>query len=246
MKLFALLVLFALVVVAVVAACGSSSQRATQPAPSATQPETSAAQPGPAHPHAHHDMHHRFEKADQWAPIFDDPKRDEWQRPDAVVAALALSPGMIVADIGAGTGYFEKRLATAVGANGKVIAIDLEADMVRYLGERAKREATPNVEPRLATADDPKLAAASVDRILIVDTWHHISNRVAYAKLLAAALKPGGAVYVVDFTLETAKGPPKQHRLAATQVIEELAQVGLRASVVDAGLPDQYMVKAAR
>jgi cyclopropane fatty-acyl-phospholipid synthase-like methyltransferase len=218
----------------VVAACASSSPPAAQPAPA------------PPDPHAHHQMNHRFEKADEWAPMFDDPKRDEWQRPDAVVAALALQPGMVVADIGAGTGYFEKRLATAVGATGKVIAVDLEADMVRYLGERAQREGTPNVEPRLATADDPKLAAASVDRILIVDTWHHIGERVAYANKLAAALKPGAAIFVVDFTLETAKGPPKQHRLAAQQVIDELAHAGLQASIVDAGLPDQYIVKATR
>jgi ubiquinone/menaquinone biosynthesis C-methylase UbiE len=208
-------------------------------------PPAAPAQPAPAHPHAHHQMHHRFEKADEWAPIFDDPKRDEWQRPDAVVAALALTPGMAVADIGAGTGYFEKRLATAVGDSGKVIAIDIEADMVRYLGERAKREGMANVEARLATPDDPKLAATSVDRILIVDTWHHIGDRVAYARKLATALRPGGAVFVVDFTLETAKGPPKQHRLAATQVIDELTQAGLKAAVVEAGLPDQYIVKAS-
>jgi cyclopropane fatty-acyl-phospholipid synthase-like methyltransferase len=189
-------------------------------------------------------MHHRFEKADDWAPMFDDPQRDAWQRPDAVVAALALSPGMTVADVGAGTGYFEKRLAVAVGA-GKVIAIDIEPDMVRYLRERAQREGTPNVEARLATPDDPNLAAGSVDRILIVDTWHHIGDRVAYAKKLAAALKRGGFVLVVDFTLETTRGPPKQHRLAPAAVIDELRQAGLNAAIVEAGLPDQYAIKGA-
>jgi ubiquinone/menaquinone biosynthesis C-methylase UbiE len=200
----------------------------------------------PEHAHAHHAMHHRFEKADEWAPVFDDPQRDAWQKPDAVVSALAIVPGMTVADIGAGTGYFEKRLATAVGERGGVIAIDIEPDMIRYMGERAKREGTPNVEPRLGAADDPKLAAASVDRILIVDTWHHIDDRVAYGKKLAAALKPGGFVAVVDFTLETAKGPPKQHRLPPSEVIDELTQAGLTAAIVDAGLPDQYIVKASR
>jgi len=190
-------------------------------------------------------MQHRFEKADEWAPIFDDPKRDAWQKPDTVVAALALTPGMTVADIGAGTGYFEKRLVAHVGERGAVIAIDIEPDMVRYLGERAQREGTPNVEARLATTDDPKLAAASVDRILIVDTWHHIGDRVAYGKKLASALKPGGFVAVVDFTLETAKGPPKHHRLTPAQVIDELTQAGLKAQVIDVGLPDQYVVTAS-
>ena len=223
-------------VVALVA-CASSAPPATQPAPPPAQPH--------GHSHAHHQMHHRFEKADEWVPMFDDPKRDAWQQPDKVVAALALAPGMSVADIGAGTGYFEKRLSVAVGATGKVIAIDIEQDMVRYMRERAQREGTLNVEARLGGADDPKLASASVDRILIVDTWHHITDRVAYAKKLTAALKPGGAVYVVDFKLETERGPPKQHRLAPDQVIAELTQAGLTASVIDVGLPDQYVIKAA-
>lgn len=190
-------------------------------------------------------MHRRFDHADQWAPVFDDPQRDAWQQPDKVVAALGLAPGMTVADVGAGTGYFEKRLSAAVGDSGAVIAVDIEPDMVRYLRERAHREATPNVEARLAAPSDPKLTAASVDRILIVDTWHHIDDRVGYAKKLASALKPGGAVFVVDFTLETTKGPPKQHRLTPAQVIDELTQAGLGASVVDVGLPDQYVVKAS-
>jgi cyclopropane fatty-acyl-phospholipid synthase-like methyltransferase len=190
-------------------------------------------------------MHHRFEKADDWAPMFDDPKRDAWQQPDRVVGALALQPGMTVADVGAGTGYFEKRLAGAVGATGSVIAVDVEPDMVRYLRERAHREKTPNVEARLGATDDPKLAPASVDRILIVDTWHHISDRVAYSKRLASALRPGGFVLVVDFTLETDKGPPKPMRIAPERVIDELRQAGLQAAVVDVGLPDQFVVKAS-
>ena len=115
----------------------------------------------------------------------------------------------------------------------------------RCRADRAQREGTPNVEARLGAPDDPKLAAASVDRVLIVDTWHHIDDRVAYSKKLAAALKPGGAVFVVDFTLETEKGPPRQHRLAPAQVIEELTQAGMKAAVADTALPDQYIVNAS-
>lgn len=227
----------------VLAACASSPP--AQPAQPA-QPADHAGHSHAHHSHVHQHMHHRFEKADDWAPMFDDPKRDAWQQPDRVVEALALQPGMVVADIGAGTGYFEKRLATAVGDRGAVIAIDVEPDMVRYIRERAHRENTPVVEARLATPDDPKLAPASVDRILVVDTWHHLADRVAYSKRLAAALRPGGFVVVVDFTLETDKGPPKQHRLAPERVIDELQQAGLQATVVDVGLPDQYVIKASR
>ena len=213
--------------------CGSA-------APPAAHPSSP-----PPHEHGHHGpVGHRFEHADDWARVFDDPARDAWQKPDAVVAALALAPGMTVADVGAGTGYFERRLATAVGPTGKVLAVDIEPDMVRYLGERAKREATPQVEPRLAAADDPKLA--DVDRALVVDTWHHLPDRAGYAKLLAAALRPGGFVLVVDFTLETDKGPPKAHRLSPDVVRADLEAAGLRASVVAAGLPDQYVIKGER
>lgn len=203
--------------------------------------------PMPQHDHEHHDhaapsMHHRFEKADDWAKQFDDPARDAWQQPDKVVAAMTIKPGMTVADIGAGTGYFESRLSKAVGATGKVIAVDIEPDMVRYMTERAARDKTPNVEARLGAPDDPKLAG--VDRILIVDTWHHIDNREVYAKKLAAALKPGGMVFVVDFKLESDKGPPKEHRLAPAQVMAELQSAGLVAKHADVDLPDQYIVSA--
>jgi SAM-dependent methyltransferase len=242
----AAIVVAALVLVALVlVACAKSAPPPAAPAPTEQAHPAAGGHAAGGHSHAHHEGHHRFEKADDCAPMFDDPKRDEWQQPDRVVSALALAPGLVVADIGAGTGYFEKRLAAGVGTTGSVIAIDVEPDMVRYLGERAQREGTPNVEPRLAAMDDPKLAPASVDRILIVDTWHHVGERVAYAKKLAAALRPGGFVVVVDFKLDSTRGPPKAMRMPPEKVIEELGQAGLRASVVDAGLPDQYVIKAS-
>ncbi len=199
------------------------------------------------HDHEHHGpASHRFEKADDWAPMFDDPKRDEWQKPDAVVGALELMPAMVVADIGAGTGYFESRLADGVGARGTVFAVDLEPDMVRYMTERAKRENTPQVKPQLGAADDPQLAPGSVDRILIVDTWHHIADRREYAKKLSTALKPGGFVLVVDFTLESHRGPPPTHRLGPDVVRGELEAAGFAVSQVNVALPDQYALKAEK
>lgn len=227
--------------------CGGSPPGPVAPAPAAPQPSSHESH-GAGHHHHHgaKPLGHRFEQADRWVPVFDDPARDAWQQPDKVVAALALAPGMIVADIGAGTGYFERRLTTAVGSEGKVLAIDVEPDMVRYLGERAAREGLANVEAKLGTPEDPGLGPATVDRILIVDTWHHIPARAAYAKKLAAALKPGGLVLVVDFTMQTSKGPPRAHRIEQSVVISELEQGGLRAAVVDVGLPDQFVIKGER
>ncbi len=196
-----------------------------------------------------HDGHggplvHRFEKADDWAKEFDNPERDAWQKPTEVVAGMAIAPGMTVADIGAGTGYFEPHLSKAVGPTGKVLALDIEPDMVRYLRERAEKEKLANVTAQIVTPGETGLAAGSVDRILIADTWHHIPDRTTYAQKLRAALKPGGMLIIVDFTLEATKGPPKEHRLSADKVIAELDAGGLAGKSIDESLPEQYIVVA--
>ncbi len=190
-------------------------------------------------------MPHRFEDASAWVKVFDDPARDAWQQPDRVVAALGLTPRMIVADVGAGTGYFTVRLARAVPA-GQVIATDIEPDMVRYLGERAQREKLSNVRAVLATAAEPGLAAETVDRALVVDVWHHIADRVGYAKALARALRPGGQVVIVDFTLAAQHGPPAQHRLPPEAILADLRAAGLDAALSPTQLPDQYIVTGTR
>lgn len=190
-------------------------------------------------------MPHRFEHADEWAKQFDDPSRDAWQQPDKVIAALALTPAMTVADVGAGTGYFSVRLARAV-PQGEVIATDIEPDMVRYLGDRATREHLPNLKTVLATADDPNLAPASVDRILVVDVWHHIADRPRYAAGLAKALRPGGKLAIVDFTAAADRGPPKAMRLAPDTIIADLRGAGLSASLDPTALPDQFIVVGTR
>ena len=187
-------------------------------------------------------MHHGFKTAEDWVQVFDDPARDAWQQPDRVVAALALTPAMTVADIGAGTGYFTVRLARAM-PQGQVIATDLEPDMVRYLDERAQREGLTNIRAIVTPADDPQLAPGSVDRILVADVWHHVNGRETYARKLAAALKPGGTVTIVDFKLDATRGPPAKFRLAPSAVIAELASAGLIAKVAFE-LPDQYVIVA--
>lgn len=206
---------------------------------------------GHGHGHAHggadgepHPLVHRFEHAEEWAKKFDDPARDAWQHPDDVVAALGLTVGATVADVGAGTGYFEGRLAKAVGPGGSVLAVDVEPDMVRYLGERATREGLTNVKAQLSAMDDPKLPAASVDRVLVVDVWHHVPERPAYAAKLRAALRPGGQIVIVDFKLDAKQGPPRDHRLSPEQIMQDLAAAGLDAKLAPVTLPEQYVVVA--
>jgi SAM-dependent methyltransferase len=213
-------------------ACGS-------PAPARTAGDDHPQGHGEHH-HGHDGMTHRFEHADEWAKVFDAPDRDAWQKPDDVLAALELSPSLTVADVGAGTGYFSVRLARKV-PNGQVIAQDIEADMVRYLGERAGHEQLSNLRAVQGSATDPGLEPASVDRILVVDVWHHIDDRPAYAAKLARALKPGGFVAIVDFTMEATHGPSQKHRLTPDSVVADLRSAGLEASISPIKLPDQYI-----
>lgn len=198
-------------------------------------------QPGAhdAHPHAHH----KFDDAERWAKVFDNPARDAWQKPAKVVQLLALSPTMTVVDLGAGTGYFESYLAPAV-PDGRVLALDIEPTLVEHMAARFAREQLTNAEARVVAPDDPGLLEASVDRILIVDTWHHIDDRVAYARKLRHGLRPGGAIFVIDFTPETPRGPPPAARIAAAVVVSELREAGLSAEIIAERLPDQYVVRA--
>ena len=119
--------------------------------------------------------------------------------------------------------------------------------MVAFIQKRAEKQALSNVEARLVKADDPGLVPESVARVLIVNTWHHIDDRSAYARRLARALEPRGEIWVVDFTLEAKHGPPAPHRLSPDRVVSELEAGGLDAEVVAAeSLPDQYLVVARR
>jgi predicted methyltransferase len=194
----------------------------------------------------HGPLVHRFSDAARWAKEFDDPKRDAWQKPQEIVARMQLKPGMTVVDLGAGTGYLLPYLSKAVAPGGQVLALDVEEDMVRYLTERAQREALAGVKAQKVPLDDPQLAAGSVERIVVLDVWHHVPERTAYAKKLAAALKPDGAIYIVDFTKESSHGPPKRHRLTPEQVQGELRAAGLAAEKITETLPDHYIVVGRR
>lgn len=195
------------------------------------------------HGHAgHHD--HRFTDPEHYAKRWNDPSRDAWQQPRQVVDAMAIEPGMIVADIGAGTGYFVPHLSDAVGAEGRVLAVDIEQVMLDYINQSAEREGWTNVETLLAGEDTSSLGAASVDRIITVNTWHHIPNRSQYAAHLAQTLKPGGSIWVVDYALDAPQGPPAQHRLAPEVIIGELEAGGLHAELHPLELERQFIVVA--
>lgn len=186
--------------------------------------------------------HHPFDNAAYWASVFDDPKRDAWQKPDAIVDALALRPGMWVADLGAGTGYFSKRLSRAV-APGTVFAVETEPNLITYLRERAEREGTGNVTPVLASVNNPRLPPAALDLILIVDTYHHIDDRLVYFRKLLDVMKPGGRVAIIDWHKRPIpEGPPMDHKLAREQVLDEMQRCGWRLLSEPAVLENQYFL----
>lgn len=206
-------------------------------------PHAGAAEPNAAHRGHAHD--HRFEDAEAWAKQFDDPSRDAWQRPEAVLDYLGLPPDARVADLGAGTGYFAMRLARRV-PQGKVLANDVEPDMVRYLGERAAKEGLPNVVPVQGRPDDPALPEA-VDVAFMCNVYHHIEDRPGYFRKLAAQLRPGGRLVVVDFEKDApddVPGPPPAMRVARETLVTELEAAGFELVRADGEiLPHQYIVE---
>jgi len=193
----------------------------------------------PASAHKSHSHRHGFDDAEKWAKRFEDPKRDSWQKPDEVIAALQLHGDERIADIGAATGYFTARLAKLCA---RVWGIDIEPNMVRYLNSRARREGLDNVFAVLGLPEDPMLPEP-VDLVLIVNTYHHIDDRVGYFGRLKSWLRDGARLVIVDFLPgELPLGPPPDAKLSAEQVLTELREAGYRGAPVEIALPYQYMV----
>jgi SAM-dependent methyltransferase len=181
-------------------------------------------------------VHNTFPDAEQWAARFEDPARDEWQLGAEVVRALVSREDLIIADIGSATGYFPVRFARAVPA-GAVIGSDIEPTMVMYLNDRARKEKLTNLTSVLAAPDDPHLPQR-VDLVFICNTYHHINDRVGYLKGLQSQLREGARVAIVDFRLDSPRGP--DHKLDPARVREEFAKAGYRSDVEHTFLPDQY------
>jgi len=173
-------------------------------------------------------MTHDFSGIERWVERFENSEREAWQQPGRVVAALGLKRGDTVADVGAGTGYFVPHLSEAVGSSGTVFAADVEPDMVVYLRERADSEGLTNVIPVLCSYDDPRLPSASTDLVLFVNTWHHVGDRVDYAKRLRDDVAAGGRLVLVDYGKDEDRphGPPPEHCLSPEEAIAELEKAG--------------------
>ena len=190
-----------------------------------------------------HEMHRLHQDSKAYIAMLDDPKRDAYQKPHEVITALKLKAGEVIADIGAGSGYFTFRLARHVGDKGSVYAVDVSPEMIVHLNRRIRDLKLKNVVSILCAPDDPLLADASVDRFFICDTWHHIENHDRYLALLKKTLKPGGEIVMVDFKKEqTPMGPPMEMRIDRADLVKEMEKNGFRLAAEHTFLPYQYFL----
>ncbi len=170
-------------------------------------------------------------------------EREREERTDLLLAALALRPGMVVADIGAGTGYLSRRMARGVAPGGKVLAVDVQPEMVAMLRQLATREGLQNLEPRLCAEDDVRLPAASVDLAIMVDVYHELAYPFEVLASIVRALKPGGELAFVEYRAEDPRVPIKPlHKMSEAQVRREAEQHALVWQRTVATLPWQHLV----
>jgi len=177
--------------------------------------------------------------------LLDAPDRDLWQRPDQIMAAMGIADASVVADIGAGSGWFTIRLARRVGPQGLVYAQDVQKEMINAISRRVGREGFTNVKPVLGLTNDPRLPAGSIDAALMVDAYHEVEveDRVSMLANLAKALKPQGRLGIVDFRLEgTGPGPAPEERVSPDVVVNDAKKAGLRLIRQEPFLQYQYFL----
>jgi SAM-dependent methyltransferase len=172
--------------------------------------------------------------------------REEFQKPAEVMKAFELRPGMKVADVGCGSGYFTVKVAEEIGPEGHIWAIDAWQDMLDHLERRLLIEGFENVELVKVERDDPEIPDGEADLILMVDVYHYIKDRVAYGKVLRKDLAPGGRLIVIDYIPKSLEerpwGPPPSQHMSEEELTADLKEAGFRKVREHDFLPEQYFV----
>jgi ubiquinone/menaquinone biosynthesis C-methylase UbiE len=175
--------------------------------------------------------------------LLEGPDRDAYQRPDQIMDALQIGENSVVADLGAGGGWFTVRLARAVGPNGRVYAEDIQPQMIQAIDRRVARENLRNVTTVLGTATNPKLPAGSLDAVLIVDAYHEMDEPVTLLRNIAKSLKPSGVIGIVNYKKDGGgPGPAMNERVDAEQVIRDATAAGLELRKRENFLRYQYLL----
>jgi len=201
---------------------------------------------GPAVAQDQH-QHRRPDSITQYLEHLDSSERDQYQKPIQVIEALNLKPGQAVADLGSGSGYFTRRLVGAVTESGKVYAIDVEPEMLRYVEDSLVHMHAPySAEFILARPDSPKLPVESVDLIFVCNVFHHLEDRTTYFRNARTALKAGGRIAIIDFYHDERSGDlgfSKQHLVPRDTTIAEMTAAGYRLEREHSFLPRQYFLE---
>lgn len=177
------------------------------------------------------------------APWLDRPERALEENPDAALDALHLKSGMMVADVGAGTGYMSLRLARRVAPGGIVYAEDIQPEMLRLLRQNADRERIGNVQTVLGSETDPKLPSGKLDLILLVDVYHEFSQPQKMLRRMRDALKPDGRLVLVEYRKEDPTIPIRpEHKMSVAEVKTEVEAEGFQMSDVIETLPRQHII----
>jgi arsenite methyltransferase len=170
-------------------------------------------------------------KAEEWVTTLEGPQRVATQKIDQVLSDLSLKPGMVVADIGAGSGLFSRPLAKAVAPAGKVYAVDIQQDLLDHINERSKEENIRNIQTVLGEYDDPKLPARNVDLAFINDVLHHIQHRAAYLKALGTYIKPSGRIAIIEMNKDDPNTPHKKQPellVAREEILQWMSDAGFK------------------
>lgn len=175
--------------------------------------------------------------------MLEGPDREAWQRPEQIMDALGIGDGSVVADLGAGGGWFTVRLAKRVGPNGVVYAEDIQPQMIEAIQRRVQREGLRNVQTVLGAADHPSLPREQLDAALMVETFYEVEDRLSLLTNVRAALKPGGRLGVVEYRPDgEGPGPPREQRMLSSQVIRAAESAGFRLMRQENFLPYQYLL----
>jgi ubiquinone/menaquinone biosynthesis C-methylase UbiE len=177
------------------------------------------------------------------APWLERSEREQEEAPAKALKAIGIQPGMVIADVGAGTGYFTRRMAKLTGPTGKVYAVDVQPRMIEALKRNAAKEGLTNVETILSKEDDPLLPAAAIDLILMVDVYHEFANPQDMLRKMRASLKPNGRMVLLEFRKEDPNVPIRlEHKMTVEEAKVEIEAEGFRLDKVLNTLPRQHIL----